>query len=85
MSNFFWTYETHRQGAIIKKDNMTISYVQNQTNKCTLLSPTFKIEENKVPLFVLLFGLGAKIWTLCHPRVATSQRATIENDNRAIS
>ena len=56
---------------------MTISQPQGQG---TLPSPTFKIEENKVPVF----GLGAEIYPLCHPTEATSQRATIRKDNMVI-
>ena len=46
----------------MKKCPYLSPWAENEKNKDTLFSQTFKIEENKVASFFFIFGPGAEIW-----------------------
>ena len=50
MCQMFWRYESHQQETTIQYDHISVHSRNKIKNKGTLLSPTFKIEEKKVPL-----------------------------------
>ena len=67
-----WSF-SHVKGSLLSflyDDNLAISQSLDKTKKNggTLLSSTFKIEENKVLLLVFIFDLRTEISPSCHSR-----------------